>query len=128
MSVNNSEKYKKEVEEKWGQTGTYNEYIEKTKNYSSNKWDNIIEGMNEIFAEFSCCMKNGNSPKSSEVQLLVKKLQNHITENYYCCTNEILLGLGQMYILDERFKKNIDKNAEGTACFVHDAINLYCGK
>ena len=37
---------------------------------------------------------------------LVAKLQTHITANYYTCTDEILAGLGKMYVADERFKKN----------------------
>ena len=53
-------------------------------------------------------------------------LQNHITENYYHCTREILFGLGQMYVADERFKNNIDKHADGTAAFIRDAITAYC--
>jgi hypothetical protein len=56
----------------------------------------------------------------------VKKLQNHITENYYTCTREILSGLGQMYTADERFKNNIDKHADGTAEFIGEAIKFYC--
>nr|MCR4718760.1 TipAS antibiotic-recognition domain-containing protein [Bacillota bacterium] len=54
--------------------------------------------------------------------------QNHITENYYICTNEILSGLGQMYVADERFRNNIDKNADGTAAFICEAIKVYCHK
>jgi hypothetical protein len=73
-------------------------------------------------------MKNSRTPDSTEVQVLVKALQTHITENYYLCTNEILSGLGQMYVGDERFKNNIDKHADGTAEFVCEAIEAYCGK
>ena len=47
-------------------------------------------------------------------------LQNYITENYYTCTNEILAGLGQMYIADARFQTNIDKHAAGTAAFISE--------
>ena len=47
--------------------------------------------------------KNGEKPNSAETQEFVKKLQNHIAENYYLCT-KILLGLGQIYIEDERLK------------------------
>ena len=57
-------------------------------------------------------------PDSVETQKLVEKLQKHITDNFYTCTNDILAGLGQMYVCDERFKNNIDKHAEGTAKFV----------
>ena len=73
-------------------------------------------------------MRKGESSDSTEAQNLVKMLQNHITENYYLCTNEILMGLGQMYIADERFKNNIDKHADGTAAFICEAIEVYCQK
>ena len=38
---------------------------------------------------------------------------------------EILAGHGQMYVADERFKTNIDKNGNGTAEFASRAIEAY---
>ena len=80
-----------------------------------------------IFAEFAECKRNGFAANSPEVQSLVVKLQECITQNYYTCTNEILAGLGKMYIADERFKKNIDKYGDGTAEFASKAIAVFCG-
>ena len=81
--------------------------------------------MKAIFDAFSACKGRGLSADSAEAQALVAKLQAHITENYYTCTDEILAGLGKMYALDERFKQNIDKYGEGTAAFAADAIAAY---
>ena len=122
------EKYKNEVKEKWGQTEAYKEHSEKTKTYSKEKWNNLASGMDQIMAMFSVCMKNGDEANSIEAQELVRKLQNHISENYYHCTNEILASLGGMYVADERFKNNIDKHAIGTAEYISKAINFYCKK
>ena len=116
------EKYKAEAKEKWGKTDAYKEHAERTKNYSNQKWSDLAEGMDHIMAGFASCMKKGESPDSDEAQNLVKMLQNYITENYYCCTDEILSGLGQMYVTDERFKSNIDKHSSGTAEFISQAI------
>ncbi|MBQ2899840.1 MAG: TipAS antibiotic-recognition domain-containing protein, partial [Oscillospiraceae bacterium] len=56
-----------------------------------------------------------------------KELQDFITGNYYTCTDEILSGLGKMYVGDERFKNNIDKaGGTGTAEFAAKAIEIYC--
>lgn len=66
------------------------------------------------------------TPDSEDVQKLVKEWQNFITKSFYKCTNEILQGLGMMYVEDERFKKNIDSNGEGTAEFISKAIEIYC--
>ena len=122
------EKYKAEAQERWGKTDAYKEHAQKTKGYGKDKWNNLAADMNVILGEFAICMKKGNTPDAEEAQALVKKLQNHITENYYTCTNEILFGLGQMYVADERFKNNIDKHGDGTAAYVRDAIALYCNK
>ena len=122
------EKYKAEAQKKWGKTDAYKEHEEKTKNYSKQKWNDLAEGMDNIMAQFAVCMRNEKTPDSAEAQDLVKMLQNHITENYYLCTNEILSGLGQMYVADERFRNNIDKHADGTAAFICEAIKVYCRK
>ena len=122
------ERYKAEAQERWGNTDAYKEHTQKTKDYGKDKWNNLVIDMDIIFNEFALCMKNCNTPYTKETQKLVKKLQNHITENYYTCTNEILFGLGQMYVADERFKNNIDKRAEGTAAYVSEAIAYYCKK
>ena len=120
------EKYKAEAKEKWGTTSAYKEYTEKTKDHSDQRWNNLAEGMDCIMAEFAVCMRNGETPDSAGAQKLVKTLQNYITENCYLCTNEILAGLGQMYVADERFRNNIDKHADGTAEFICKATEIYC--
>ena len=129
-AFDNSEftKYKAEAQEKWGKTDAYKEHEVKTKNYSKQKWNDLAESMDHIMAEFAVCMKKGEEPDSAEAQNLVEMLQNHITENYYHCTNEILIGLGQMYVADERFKNNIDRHADGTAAFICEAIKVHCRK
>ena len=125
---NEFEKYNSEVQQKWGETAAYKEHTEKTKNYTKQKWNNLADEMLDIFKEFGEFVLKGTNPDSIEVQKLVKKLQNHINQNYYKCTNDILFGLGQMYLFDERFKNNIDKNVDGTAKFVKEAIEVYCAQ
>ena len=120
--------YKTEVCERYGNTSAYSEHEQKTKNYTKEKWAEANDGLMAIFAEFAVCKQSGSKANSDEAQALVAKLQAHITANYYTCTDEILAGLGKMYVADERFKKNIDKYGEGTAEFTADAIEVYCRK
>ena len=120
--------YETEAKERWGATDAYKEHAEKTANYTAEKWQEVNDGLNTALAKFSECMQKGSSADSVEAQKLVKELQDYITENYYTCTNEILAGLGQMYVADERFKNNIDKHADGTAEFISEAIKFYCSK
>ena len=120
--------YKTETRTRWGNTDAYRDHEQKTKNYTKEKWAEANDGMMAIFAEFAACKESGATADSAEAQALVAKLQTHITENYYTCTDEILAGLGRMYVADERFKKNIDKYGEGTAELASEAIEVYCRK
>ena len=120
--------YETEARERYGNTAAYKEHEQKTKNYTKEKWAEANDGLMAIFAEFSVCKANGAEADSDLAQALAAKLQAHITANYYTCTDEILAGLGKLYVADERFKKNIDKYGEGTAEFASEAIEVYCRK
>ena len=119
-------KYSSEIRERWGETSAYREHEQKTKNYTKEKWAEANDGLMAIFAEFATLKDSGASADSAETQALVAKLQAHITANYYTCTDEILAGLGKMYVADERFKNNIDKYGDGTAEFASEAISVFC--
>ena len=125
MIVNSHEA---EVKQRWGETDAYKECEQKTAGYSKEKWQDVTDGLMTVLAKFAVCMKDGRTPDSDEAQALVKELQQYITENCYTCTNEILAGLGQMYVADERFKSNIDKHGDGTAAFISEAVAVYCRK
>ena len=78
-----------------------------------------------LLAEFFAI--RDNSTTEDAVQAHVKKLHDFFCDNFYNCTNEILLGLGKMYASGGEFTENIDKaGGEGTAEFVHQAIEAYC--
>ena len=120
--------YENEARARWGNTDAYCEHEQKTKNYTKEKWAEATDGLMAIFAEFAALKNSGASADSAEAEALVAKLQAHITENYYTCTDEILAGLGKMYVRDERFKKNIDKYGDGTAEFASEGIRIYAEK
>ena len=120
--------YETEVRERWGNTDAYREHEQKTRNYTKEKWAEANDGLMAIFAEFAALKNDGFATNTPKVQSLVGKLQDFITQNYYTCTDEILVGLGKMYSCDGRFKKNIDKYGEGNAEFATKATEAYCRK
>ncbi|AAK81402.1 DNA-binding transcriptional MerR regulator [Clostridium acetobutylicum] len=119
-------KYAKEVKERFGGSDAYIESEKKTSNYGREEWQKINDECKNILKAFAD--NRDKAPESKEVQELVKEWQLFITESFYNCTNDILRGLGYMYVEDERFKKNIDSNGEGTAEFISKAIKIYCEK
>lgn len=79
--------------------------------------------MEEILKQLGAL--RGEAPSCAEAQRKIEELQRFITLHYYQCTNEILAGLGEMYVADERMRKNIDKaGGEGTAAFTAQAIAI----
>ena len=96
----NKKKYAKEVKERWGTSKAYEESEKKTSSYNKEKWGDINQETSEIFKGFA--ELRNSDPGSEEVQELVRRWQKYITDNFYTCTNEILSGLGLMYVEDER--------------------------
>ena len=118
--------YAAEAKERWGRTDAYAEYAEKTKTYDDPQWDMINGKGAEILREFGA--NRHLDPASPQAQALVKTWQEYITANFYTCTTPILSCLGEMYIGDDRFTQNIDRNGQGTALFMATAIEIYCPK
>ncbi len=116
--------YTKEAEERWGNTDAYKESARRTKNYSKEDWARISDEQERIYRAFAANM--GQGPAAPAVRQLVADWQSLITRNFYECSKEILAGLGQMYVADERFTKNINKYGDGLAEFISLAIAEYC--
>jgi DNA-binding transcriptional MerR regulator len=119
----NKKKYEQETRERWGNTDAYAQSKKKTRGYTKTDWENIHNETEAIYAGFVHNMDK--DPADPAVQELVVDWQNLITRHYYDCTKEILSGLGQMYVGDERFQTNIDEHAPGLAQFMSDAIAIY---
>lgn len=52
--------YDIEVKDRLGGTDAYQEYKKKTANYTRDKWQQINDGLMEIFAKFAECYKKAN--------------------------------------------------------------------
>lgn len=117
--------YAAEAKAKWGKTEAYKEYEQKAAGQMKEKQNNDGDALMAKFAEIG--KLRNLSPEAPEVQDAVAEIQSFITEHYYNCTKQIFAGLGQMYIADDRFRRNIDAvGGEGTADFVSRAIAIYC--
>ena len=117
--------YTAQAKEKWGQTDAYREFEQKTAGQEPAQLQSTGDALMDIFAELG--QIRHLSPADEAAQALVKKLQSFITDHYYTCTKSILRGLGQLYIAGDSMTENIDKaGGEGTAEFVHEAIEIYC--
>lgn len=117
------EAYAKEAEQKWGESDAYKESQRRYKSYSPEKLKEIEEEQTQNFRDLANLMDREIS--DTAVQLQVAKARDFITKYWYDCSLEIFEGLGQMYVADERFTKNIDKYGVGLAHFFSEAIAYY---
>ncbi len=119
------DEYARQAKASWGKTEAYQEFEAKSKGRSEAKEEALAKGLMEIFAELGRIKEA--APSDEAAQSLVKKLQDYISEHYYHCSKEILLGLGQMYAAGGEFTENIDAaGGPGTAEFTRQAILVYC--
>ena len=120
------DQYAEEAKTRWGNTEAYRESAKRAAKWTDADKERLQKESGEIFAGFASLV--GTDPADARVQALVSRWKAFISESYYNCTDDILAGLGQMYIADERFKENIDKFGAGTAQLMSDAIAVYCAK
>lgn len=119
------DEYSKQAKKQWGDTPQFKQYAEKSKNRTDEDDKHLAEETMEIFTQFGAM--RGRDPSDDAVQAQVKKLQNFFNENFYDCTDKLLLGLGRMYAGGGEFTESIDNAAgKGTAEFVYRAIEYHC--
>ncbi|XDD50497.1 MerR family transcriptional regulator [Leptospira sp. WS92.C1] len=120
------EKYSEETKQKYGNTNSYLESQSKTSRYSKEDWAKIKMRGDAIYAKIGMLMDK--KPDDSQVQIEIENWRQHITDNFYNCTPDIFRGLGDLYVNDERFSKNIDKVKPGLSQFLRKAMHSYCDR
>lgn len=120
------EKYSEETKKRYGSGAAYKESVKKTSKYLKEDWFRINTHQKKINQKIIDHMYKGI--EDPIVQEGVAELRQHITDSYYNCTVEIFRGLGSLYVQDEGFAKNLDKNKQGYAEFLSRAIHYYCDR
>jgi DNA-binding transcriptional MerR regulator len=117
--------YEKEARERWG-----NEAVDKANaklgNMSKEEQEAMTKEMNSIYQKLAS-LRHG-SPESEEAQAAIKGWYDFLNNHFGCYSLEAFKGLGQMYVDDERFTKNIDQFGEGLAKFMRDAMAVFADK
>lgn len=110
--------YEQEARERWG-----NEAVDK-----ANKVDMTKEKQEEYNAIYrKLAALRHDSPESEQAQEAIQEWYNYL-QNFGHYSLDAFKGLGQMYVDDERFTKNIDQFGEGLAKFMQDAMAVYANR
>lgn len=109
--------YEDEARNRWG-----NEKVDQANQQIKGKAKELTDQMNHIY--FELAKIRHLSPSSTEAQVKIEKWFTFLNQmGEYSL--DAFAGLGEMYVADERFTKNIDQFGEGLAVFMRDAMKVY---
>ncbi|CAM4417841.1 TipAS antibiotic-recognition domain-containing protein [Deinococcus marmoris] len=111
-----------EARERWGETDAYRQSTARTGRYTKADWEAVKAEMNAIYARYVSLMAAGTPPDSAEAQAVAADHRAHISARYYVASPEMMRGLAQMWMADERFTRNIDRAGEGLAAYSSAAV------
>ena len=126
--ISMKQKYADEVVQKYGNTKEFLQSEQRENSRNDSQKELVLAEQEEIFDLFAFLAGKNSEPESEEVQEVVEKWLDFICQNYYDCSLEIFRGLGEMYVLDERFKDYLNRHGEGTAELMSKTIAYYCKK
>ncbi len=112
--------YEAEARERWG-----GEAVDKANKKAKDFGPEMGEEMNRIYLNLASLRQL--DPASDEAQEAIGEWYDLLNKmgDY---SLEAFAGLGQMYVDDERFRKNIDRFGEGLAVFMCGAMGVYANK
>lgn len=119
----NEEKYGKEIREKYGDKQV-DESNEKMLGLSEEEYKNIEQLASDIIEKLKEAMEE-NDPSGETAQEACELHKKWLGYSWNFYSKEAHRGLGEMYVADERFKKYYDKNKEGMAEFLKEALDIY---
>jgi DNA-binding transcriptional MerR regulator len=117
--------YEQEARELWGDEAV-DKANAKLGNMTKEEQEAMSKEMNSIYQKLAS-LRNG-SPESDEAQAAIKEWYDFLNNNFGNYSLEAFKGLGQMYVDDVRFTKNIDQFGEGLAKFMRDAMAVFADK
>ncbi|EAD5868484.1 MerR family transcriptional regulator [Listeria innocua] len=115
--------YEEEARKLWGDK-VVNQANEKITNMNEKEQMAIKESFDAEFRQLAAVRKS--APESNEAQQAVHQFFQYLNDthgNLYSL--EAFAGLGEMYVADERFTKNIDQFGDGLSAFLKEAMAIY---
>jgi len=121
---NNERQYGEEIRVKYGDK-VVTESNEKIKGLTREQYE-TGERLRFTFEETLKAAFETGDPAGELAQKACELHKQWLCVFYPRYSREYHIGLSDMYVSDERFKKNYDKIAPGCAEFLRSAIHIYC--
>ncbi|WP_430885345.1 MerR family transcriptional regulator [Fusibacter sp. JL216-2] len=133
LSKETLQAYKEEAKKKWGKEIVETSEANMRKNNLTE--EDLQKRLEEIFTTFAELMQRQEKISDKikldegvlegelkeEIGKAVVSLQDYMNQ-FYTCSDEMLLGLSDMYVNDERFYKNISRFGKKLPEFINEAV------
>jgi DNA-binding transcriptional MerR regulator len=116
------DQYQDEVQERWGNTDAYRQSQQRAATYTKEDWQRIQREYDEVNQRFVALMEAGEPADSPAAMDAAEEARLWMSRNHFECGYEMHTCLGEMYVSDERYTRNIDKAKPGLAVYMRDAI------
>jgi DNA-binding transcriptional MerR regulator len=120
----NEQKYGAEIRERYGNKAV-EESNTKVKGLTKEQYDESERLRLEFEATLKAAFKTGE-PAGELAQNACEIHKQWLSIYYPEYSKEYHMGLGEMYVADERFRANYEKLSPGCTEFLRNAINIYC--
>ncbi|AOH56293.1 MerR family transcriptional regulator [Peribacillus muralis] len=110
--------YEEEARRRWG-----NEAVDASNAKVAGLSKDAQQAVSEIYTKLASI--RSVSPQSGEAQTAIKEWYDCLNHNFGTYSLDAFKGLGQMYVDDQRFTKNIDQYGDGLARFMCEAMGHF---
>lgn len=99
----------------------------RTMKWGVKEWDEVKNEGNEIYKALADCIDKELSPRSDEVQALIRQ-HYQMTERFYNVSKDVYMGLAQLYCEHPGFRKFFDAHHPRLVEFIAEAMRVYALK
>ncbi len=125
LSQEEIDAYKREAQERWGNTDAYRESQKRVKRFTKDDWQAIRAATDANLKALVALMEAGKAPTDPAVQA---EIANHHAgiERFYPCGPQMYRNLGDLYLADQRFADVYRKYHPDLPAFFVKGIHAFC--
>ncbi len=127
MVAENERKYGEEVRKKYGDEAV-DVSNRKMLGMSEQEYQEFEQLGEEIVSRLENAVREKKSTDGAEAKEIAALHKTWLMKTWNQYSREAHIGMGQMYVADERFRSYYDKHVAGCAEFLKGAIEAYCAE
>ncbi len=114
--------YAAEAEQRWGESEAWKQSQARSSQYTKEQWVQIKAEGDDVNRRFVAALVAGEPADGDVATGLAEEARQQISTWFYDCSAQMHQNIAQMYVVDERFRAGYERQHEGLAQYVRDAV------